>query len=50
MRELGQLDAADRFFKKIEQYKEKFLFQDSFAFRRKSNEEVLRAKQQKQKE
>lgn len=47
MRELGQLDAADRFFKKIEQFKEKFLFQDSLSFRLKSNVEVLQCKKAK---
>jgi hypothetical protein len=47
MRELNQLDAADRFFKKIEQFKEKFLFQDSLSFRLKSNVEVLQCKKAK---
>ena len=48
MWELSQLDAADRFFKKAELYKEKYLFMDSLAFRLKSNVEVLQCKRAKE--
>jgi tetratricopeptide (TPR) repeat protein len=48
MWELGQLDAADRFLKKAEAYKEKYLFMDSLSFRLKSNIEILHSKRAKE--
>lgn len=47
MQELGQLDAAERFYKKAEGYKEKYLFQDALQFRLQSDTQILESKRKK---
>lgn len=47
MRELGQLEAASRFFNKAKAYDQKYLFKETLLFRLKSDEEVLADKRRK---
>ena len=48
MTELSNLDGAERFYKKTELYKEKYLFEDSLQFRLKSDLQILESKRKKE--